>query len=65
MYFPEVDKTCVRFWQAPRISQIDLSGNLLCSATGATKTALGALQLCFNYFALSFFNKLDTFFLGS
>jgi len=31
---------------------------LFCSATGVTKTPLGVLQLCFNFFALFFFNEL-------
>jgi len=33
------------------------SANLFCNAAGATQTALGVRQLCFNFFALSFFNK--------
>jgi len=33
---------------------------LLCSVAGATKSALGDLKLCFNYFALSFCNELGT-----
>ena len=60
IYFPEVDKTCVYvFGRLPGfIENLLENGNLFCSATGATKTALGVLQLCFNYFALSFFNEL-------
>ena len=57
---------CIRLWQAEqslRISRNLLeSGNLFCSATGATKTAMGVLQLCFYYFALSFFNELGIHF---
>ena len=34
------------------------SGDLFCNSTGATTTALGVLHFCFNFFALSFFNKL-------
>jgi len=60
MYFPEVDKTCgYVFGRLPGFLEDWLeSGNLLCSATAATKTALGVLQLCFNYFAFIFFNEL-------
>jgi len=60
MYFPEIDKTCLYvFGRLPGFLENWFgSGNLLCSATGATKTALGVLQLCFNYFALSFLNVL-------
>jgi len=62
MYFSEVDKTCVYvFGMLPGFLEDWLEiGNLLCSATAATKTALGVLQLCFNYFALSCFNELGT-----
>jgi len=63
MYFPEVDKTCVYvFGRLPGFLENWLkSGILLCSATGAAKTALSVLKLCFNYFALSFLTKLASF----
>jgi len=38
------------------------SGNLVCSATVATKTALGIIQLWFNYFATSFYKPLGIHF---
>jgi len=50
---------CRRLWWLPGFFENRLeSGNLLCSATGATKTPLCVLQLCFNSFALSLFNEL-------
>jgi len=36
------------------------SENLVCSAMAGTKTALGIIQLWFNYFATSFFNALGS-----
>ena len=59
IYFPEVDKTCVCvFGRLPGfIENLLESANLFCNAAGATQTALGVRQLCFNFFALSFFNK--------
>jgi len=60
IYFPEVGKICVCvFGRLPGFIEILLeSANLFCNAAGATKTALGALQLCFNFFALSFFKQI-------
>jgi len=59
IYFPEVDKTCVYiFGRLPGFLETLIeSGNLFCSATGATKPALGIILLWFNYIAL-FFNDL-------
>jgi len=52
VYFPEVDKTCVYiFGMLPGFLENLLeSENLFCSATAATKTTLGIIQLWFNYF---------------
>jgi len=52
IYFPEVDKICIYvFGMLPGFLENLLeSGNLFCSATAATKTALGIIQLWFNYF---------------
>ena len=43
---------CRRLWHTPKISQ-KFAGewNLVCCATAGTKTALGIIQLWFNYFA--------------
>jgi len=38
------------------------SGILFCCATAATKTALGIIQLGFNYFAASFYKALGVHF---
>jgi len=46
-------------WHIPKISQNFAGGwNVVCSATAVTKTALGIIQLWFNYFAASFFMAL-------
>jgi len=60
IYFPEVYKTCVSVfsWLPGFLENLLESKNLFCSATAATKTALGIIQLCINRVALSFFNKL-------
>jgi len=52
MYFSEVDKTCIDvFGMLPRFLKTLLeNGNLWCSATAATKTALGTIQRWFNCF---------------
>jgi len=52
IYFPKVNKTFVYvFGMLPRFLENLLeSGNLLCSATAMTKTALGTIQLWFNNF---------------
>ena len=52
IYFPEVDKTCVCFFgMLPGFLENLLeSGNFVCSATSATKTAMGIIQLWFHYF---------------
>ena len=45
------DKTCLNFFgMLPGFLENCWSGNLFCSATAATKTALGIIQLWFNYF---------------
>jgi len=56
----EVDKTCVDvFGLLPRfLNNLLESENLVCSATAATTTALGIIQLWFNYFVASFFKAL-------
>jgi len=49
-----------RLKHTPKISQ-KFAGEwnyLFCSATAGTKTALGIIQVWFNYFAASFFNAL-------
>ena len=52
MYFPEVSKTCVYvFGMIPGFLENSCKcGNLFCSAAAATKSALGIIQLWFNYF---------------
>ena len=64
--FPEVDKTSLYvFGRLPGIvGNLLESGNLFCSATGTTQTALDVLQLCFNYIALSFLTNLAYTFPG-
>ena len=49
---PEVDKTCLYFFGMLLgfLENLLKSGNLFCSATAATKTALGIIQLWINYF---------------
>ena len=58
--FLEVNKACVDvFGILPRILKNLLENeNLLCSATAGTKSALGIIQLWFNYFAASFFKVI-------
>jgi len=62
--FLEVDKTSVYvFGMLPRFLEIFLeSGNLVCSATAATKTASGIIQRWFNFFAASFYKTLGIHF---
>jgi len=50
---------CRRLWHTPKISQ-KFAGkwNLVNIARAGTKTALGIIQVWFNYFAASFFNAL-------
>jgi len=46
---------CRRLLHTPKISQKLLeSENLVCSAMAGTQTALGIIQLWFNYFEASF-----------
>jgi len=48
VYFPEVDEI---FGMLPGFLENLLeSGNLFCSATAATKTTVGVIQLWFHYF---------------
>jgi len=60
MYFIEVDKTCVYvFGMFPRFLENLLeSGILFCCPADTTKTALGIIQLWFNYFAASFYKAI-------
>jgi len=55
--FLEVDKTCVAFFGIlPRFPEkLQEEEDLDCGATASKKTALGILQLWFNYFETSFF----------
>jgi len=50
---------CRRLWHTPKISQ-KFAGELklVCSSTVVMKTALGIIQVWFNYFAASFFKAL-------
>jgi len=58
----EVDKAYVDFFGILKgILKILLeSKNLVCNATEGTKTALGIIQVWFNYFAASFSRHLAT-----
>jgi len=48
---------CRRLWHTRKISKKFAGGrNSVCSATAGTKTALGIIQLWFNYFA-AFFSR--------
>jgi len=48
-----------RVWHTPKISQKFAGGwNFVCSATAGTKTALGIIQVWFNYSLASFFKAL-------
>jgi len=53
MYFPEVDKTFVDVFGMLLgfLENLLESGNLFCSATPTTKTALGIILLWFNSFS--------------
>jgi len=64
--FFEIDKTCVNIFFVLRryFDYVLESGNLACSATAGTKTALGILCFWFNYFAASRFKALDKPFPG-
>ena len=53
IYFPEVDKTFVDVFGMLLgfLQNLLVRENLFCSATATTKTALGIIQLWFNYFS--------------
>jgi len=62
MCFLEIDKACVDvFGILPRFLKYLLeSENVIYNATTGTKTALGIIQVWFNYFAASFSRHLAT-----
>jgi len=58
-FFLEVDKACEDVFSIlPRFLKIFLEWNVVCIASAGTKTALGIIQVWFNYFQPSFFKAL-------